>query len=126
MSILLQVFEVVIIPILGVLTTYLVKLINAKISEISEKRNSEIEKKYLSMLNETITECVLATTQTYVDTLKKEGNFDLEAQKAAFNQTYEAVVSILSKDAKEYFESAVGDFELFITKKIEMEVNLNK
>ena len=126
MSILLQIFEVVIIPILGVLTTYLVKLINAKISEISEKRNSEIEKKYLSMLNETITECVLATTQTYVDTLKKEGNFDVEAQKAAFNQTYEAVVSILSKDAKEYFESAVGDFELFLTKKIEMEVNLNK
>lgn len=126
MSILLQIFEVVIIPILGVLTTYLVKLINAKISEISEKRNSEIEKKYLNMLNETITECVLATTQTYVDTLKKEGNFDVEAQKAAFNQTYEAVVSILSKDAKEYFESAVGDFELFITKKIEMEVNLNK
>ena len=37
--------------------------------------------KYLSMLTETITSCVIATNQTYVEALKKEGKFDLEAQK---------------------------------------------
>ena len=40
--------------------------------------------KYLKMLSETITKCVIATNQTYVETLKKQGKFDEEAQKIAF------------------------------------------
>ena len=36
------------------------------------------------MLSETITKCVVATNQTYVETLKKQGKFDKEAQKIAF------------------------------------------
>jgi hypothetical protein len=36
------------------------------------------------MLTDTITKCVIATNQTYVETLKKEGKFDLEAQEVAF------------------------------------------
>jgi hypothetical protein len=36
------------------------------------------------MLNRTITECVIATNQTYVETLKQQGKFDEEAQKIAF------------------------------------------
>ena len=39
------------------------------------------------MLNETITKCVIATTQTYVETLKKEGKFDKTAQETAFSKT---------------------------------------
>ena len=37
------------------------------------------------MLSQTITDCVLATNQTYVDTLKAQGSFDAEAQKIAFD-----------------------------------------
>jgi hypothetical protein len=74
------------------------------------------------MLNETITDCVIATTQTYVETLKKQGKFDTDAQKEAFNQTYNAVMVILNDEAKEYLNSAVGDLKLFITQKIEAEV----
>ena len=57
------------------------------------------------MLDRTITECVMATTQTYVDTLKKEGKFDGEAQKIAFSKTFDAVLAVLNDDAKEYFKS---------------------
>ena len=121
-----QLFEIVVIPILGILTTYLVKLITTKINELTEKRNSEIERKYLNMLSTTITDCVMATTQTYVKSLKDEGKFNAEAQKKAFQQTYDAVIAILSEDTKEYFNSAVGDFQLFLTQKIEMEVNSRK
>jgi hypothetical protein len=35
-------------------------------------------------------------------------------------------MAILTEEAKEYLESAVGDLELFIKQKIEAEVNLNK
>ena len=126
MELLVQIMEVVVIPLLGVLTAYVVKFVNTKIDEISEKRDNELEKKYLNMLSKTITDCVMATTQTYVDSLKKKGEFTADAQKEAFNQTYEAVLTILSEDAKEYLNEAVGDLNLYITQKIEAEVGLNK
>lgn len=126
LALLSEIMEVVVIPLLGVLTAYVVKLVNAKINDIAEERNSVLEKKYLDMLNNTITDCVVATTQTYVETLKKQGSFDAEAQKEAFNQTYSAVMNILSEDAKEYLNEAVGDLNLYITQKIEAEVNLTK
>ena len=121
-----QIFEICVIPLLGILTTYFVKLINAKITEIGNSSNNELEKKYLIMLNSIITDCVIATTQTYVESLKKQGKFDAEAQKKAFNLTLNAVLNILNDDAKKVLTEAVGDLNLYISQKIEAEVNLNK
>lgn len=126
MELVTQIFEVCIIPLLGVLTAFFVKWVNAKTAEIADTRKNETEKKYINMLNNTISDCVIATTQTYVDTLKKQGAFDAEAQKAAFTMTYEAVVKLLTDEATEYLNEAVGDLNLYITQKIESEVNLNK
>ena len=121
-----EIFEVCIIPLLGVLTAYLVKFINAKSAELASSRQSELEKKYITMLNDTITDCVIATTQTYVDSLKKQGAFDADAQKMAFTMTYTSVMNLLTDEATEYLNEAVGDLNLYITQKIEAEVNLNK
>lgn len=126
MEMLAQIFEIIILPLISILAGYAVKFISVKIKELSDSRNSALEKKYLNMLNETITDCVIATTQTYVETLKKQGEFDADAQKEAFNQTYNAVMVILNDEAKEYLNSAVGDLQLFITQKIEAEVQLTK
>lgn len=120
------IFQVCIIPLLGVLTTFLVKWLQIKSSELQIKMDNDVADKYMTMLTNTITECVLATNQTYVETLKQQNKFDLEAQKIAFDKTSEAVMAILTEDAKKYLESAVGDLELFIRQKIEAEVNLNK
>ena len=125
-ELLTQIFEVCILPLLGILTTFFVKWVNARIGEISDNRKNETEKKYLDMLNNTISDCVIATTQTYVDALKKQGAFDAEAHKVAFNMTYEAVVKLLTNEAQIYLNEAVGDLNLYITQKIESEVNLNK
>ena len=126
MELVAQIFEVCIIPLLGVLTAFFVKWVNAKTAEIADTRKTETEKKYINMLNNTISDCVIATTQTYVDTLKKQGAFDAEAQKVAFTMTYEAVVKLLTDEATVYLNEAVGDLNLYITQKIESEVNLNK
>ena len=126
MELVAQIFEVCIIPLLGVLTAFFVKWVNAKTAEIADTRKNETEKKYINMLNDTISDCVIATTQTYVDTLKKQGAFDAEAQKVAFTMTYEAIVKLLTDEATEYLNEAVGDLNLYITQKIESEVNLNK
>ena len=76
---------------------------------MKEKKQDVLYHKYLDMLNITIADCVLATTQTYVEALKKEGKFDLDAQKIAFTRTYENVMAILADEAKEYLQTAIGD-----------------
>ena len=126
MDLIAQIFEVCIIPLMGILTAFFVKWINIKTEELKEETKNVKTEKYLNMLNNTITNCVIATTQTYVDTLKAQGSFDLEAQKTAFTMTYESVVKLLTDEATEYLNEAVGDLNLYITQKIEAEVSLNK
>ena len=126
MNILAQLFEIVIFPLLAIGTVYLVSLIKVKIQELKQKKENELYNKYLTMLETTIIDCVLSTTQTYVEALKKEGRFDADAQKIAFTKTYTNVMSILNKDAKKYLEEAIGDLETYIYNKIEAEVKLTK
>lgn len=121
-----NIFQVCIIPLLGVLTTFFVKWVNAKSAEIKTNIDDATLKKYMDMLTQTITDCVIATNQTYVESLKAQGKFNAEAQKKAFELTSNAVMEILSTDAQEYLSSAVGDLNAYIAKKIEAEVNANK
>lgn len=126
MLILSQIFEIVILPLLGIGTAYVIALVRAKIQEMKEKKQDVLYHKYLDMLNITIADCVLATTQTYVEALKKEGKFDLDAQKIAFTRTYENVMAILADEAKEYLQAAIGDLSAYVENMIEAEVNRNK
>lgn len=126
LPLLYQVLEVCIIPLLGILTAYVVKYINAKSAEMQAKINNDTADKYIAMLDDTICACVVATTQTYVEALKKENAFTKEAQLEAFNLTFNAVMAVLSNDAKDYLTAIYGDLTAYITNKIEAEVSLNK
>lgn len=121
-----QIFEICVIPILAVAVGFFVNWLKKKANELKVKTENEVLDKYIDMLTDTITSCVIATNQTYVDTLKKEGSFDAEAQKKAFTMTYQAVLSILTEDAKKYLTEAVGDLDTYLKQKIEAEVNLEK
>ena len=88
--------------------------------------NNEKANKYIALVSQTITDCVIATNQTYVETLKQQGKFDAEAQKVAFQMTSKAVLDILSDDAKEYLSNIYGDLTTYVTQLIEAEVNRNK
>lgn len=119
LDILYKIFEVAIIPLLGAATLYLITLINTKKEEIKKQAKSETTKKYIEMLDDTIINCIIATNQTYVDALKKAGSFDVEAQKQAFKLTYDAVMAILTDEAKTYLNEAIKDLNVYITNKIE-------
>lgn len=121
-----QIFEVCVLPLLGILTAYAVTFIQAKRDEIIIKSNNDLITKYSTMLAETIEACVLATNQTYVETLKKEGKFNSEAQQKAFTMTKNAVLNILSAEAKEVLTEAFGDLNTYVNKQIEASVNVNK
>lgn len=120
------IFDVCIIPLLGILTAYLVALIRNKIAEINNKTDNETAEKYLTMLSETVISCVIATNQTYVESLKKQNKFDLEAQKKAFELTKNAVLEILSHEAMDYLNAIIGDLNTYIDKLIEATVNYKK
>ena len=126
MVILQQIFELCIVPLLGIITTYIVSYIRAKINELKTNNSNETLIKYLNMLSTTVIECVIATNQTYVDNLKGQNAFTEEAQKIAFQKTYDAVIAILSDDAKNYLTNIYGDLTVFIMNMIEAEVNRNK
>ena len=121
-----EIIEVCLIPLLGVLVTYLVKYINTKSKELEASTDNELAKKYISLLSSTITNCVIATNQTYVETLKKQGKFDAEAQKEAFNMTLNAIMALLTDEAKQYLSEVYGDLNTYITNQIEATVNQNK
>lgn len=133
LELLSKIFEVCIIPLLGVLTTFVIAYLKAKKEEILAKvsanktqEQQELMSKYLNMVEETVRNCVLATNQTYVDSLKAEGKFDAEAQKVAFNKTLDAVLAILNEDAKNYLTQIFGDLNVFLSNLIESQVNINK
>ena len=121
-----QVFTLVLIPLLGVVVKYFVQFINIKAEELQQNTDNAIFKKYIGMLNDTISMAVIATNQTYVDSLKEQGKFDAEAQKIALQKTYETVMSTLTSEAKLYLNSVIADLEKYILASIESEVKLNK
>lgn len=112
--------------VLMALSITLVSYINKKLEEGKKKSDSDITDKYLTMLQGTIEDAVFATTQTYVEALKNKNMFDKEAQQHAFNLTYDAIMKVLTDDAKKYLETAVGDLETYITNKIEATIKLSK
>lgn len=126
LDMLMEIFQVCIIPLLGVLTAYLVKFIKAKSKELTNKINDDKADKYIEMLADTISACVIATNQTYVEALKNKNAFTAEAQREAFNMTLNAVMAVLTEDAKDYLRSIYGDLDTYITTQIEAEVNKNK
>ena len=125
-EILTKVFELILFPLLSLGTGYLVAFIDAKMKQVKQHTKNETVKKYLTMLDTTITNCVLATQQTYVEALKKEGKFDAEAQKKALRLTYQNITATLSAEAQDYLREAVGDLEKYITNGIEANIQNNK
>ena len=125
-EIIIQIFQLCIIPLLSILTKYLVDYFNARRDELNAKTENETAQKYTTMIFDTITKCVIATNQTYVNSLKEQNAFDAEAQKTAFNKTMNAVLEILSEDAKQYIIETTGDLNTYLTNLIEAEVNKNR
>lgn len=121
-----QIFQLCIVPLLGILTTFAVQFFRTKIEAMKAQAENEKVIKYLDILNKTIEECVIATNQTYVDALKDQDAFDLDAQRAAFLLTSQAIYSIMSDEAMDVLKEAFDDLDELIRQKIEAEVNKNK
>lgn len=121
-----QILETVLIPLLIAGTGFLIKWLNVKAEEIKINTDNAIAQKYVDMLKQTVEDCVKATSQTYVEALKKENAFTKDAQQVAFQMSYEAIMNVLSEDALEYLTEVYGDLNIYVAQLIEAEVKKTK
>lgn len=121
-----KIFELCIVPLLGILVPFVIQWIRTKSAALMASADNDLSKKYIAMLTDTVTNAVIAVKQTYVDALKGKNAFTAEAQKEAFTMAYTAVLNNLTDEAKVYLNEAYGDLESYIKVLIEAKVHENK
>ena len=94
--------------------------------KVLEVRLNNVKSSYILRNPLSIYEVKKETIAKYVDSLKKQGKFDLEAQKKAFQDTYDAIYHLLSDEALMYLSELLPDLSKYITSSIESQIYLNK
>lgn len=125
-ELLITLIQVVIIPAIPVLVTYLVKFLKAKADQATVKIDNELIRIYLNEATDAVLQAVTYTAQTYVDSLKKQGKFDKEAQEQAFNTAKDVALRLLTEEAKRMITDLYGDLTIWLDTKIEQTVNEQK
>ena len=119
-------FQVVLVPAVPVLLKILYNFVVAYTAEKSEKIENEKVRGYVNDAVKAVMTAVTSTFQTYVDSLKKQGKFDEEAQKIAFNTARDTALLMLTQDMRDAVTTLYGDFDTWLTKTIEQFVLANK
>lgn len=125
-ELLMTLIQAVIIPAIPILVGYLVKLLKAKAEQTTVKINNELVRQYLQEAIDAVLQAVTYTAQTYVDSLKKQGKFDADAQKVAFTKAKEIALQLLTEDAKNLITDLYGDLTVWLDTKIEQTVKEQK
>lgn len=96
-------------------------------AERAAANTDDIKKQgYIKEIADAITDAVAATSQTYVDALKKAGAFTKEAQEEAAQKSLTACLASISPAAKAFAEAAYGDLTTYLANRIEAEVRKQK
>ena len=102
-----------------VATTFLCKWL-VSLSEANKvKVKNEKAQATIGLVTDMIVAAVETTTSTYVKQLKAENLFNADAQKEAFNKTFEAVQKQLTEDSRKIIAETYSDVDTYITNKIE-------
>lgn len=116
----------ILIPLLITVITICICIMTSNVAKKAAESTPEKYRDIIYGLENIVSKAVIATNQTFVDELKKQGKFDEEAMKEAFNRTYESIVQSLSQSFFEYIDEEGIDFDKLITNMIEQTVNWNK
>ena len=118
-----QAFQIPVVPLLAFMGAYVVLFLKGKSLNNDKLTNNELANQALTTLENIVTHCVIATNQTYVEKMKKNGSFDETAQRLAFDTTYNAVMNNLTEDTKKQLATITTDLGKFVTELIESKVN---
>ena len=116
LNIISVVVTAVVIPLISLFGSKLYELINSKI------KNEKVAK-CLTEASEIVLNAVRSVFQTYVESLKKSGSFDKDAQIEALNLAKNIVLSQLSAETKTFISSNNGDLNEWLITSIEAGIN---
>ena len=96
--------------------------IPAAYSALKDKVDDDRVKQIMEYAYKWLRSAIAATNNTFVNQLKADGKFDIEAQAAAFKKTMSAWLGMMTKDMLEIIRGEVGDFDVWAKTMIEGEV----
>lgn len=118
-DILLNIISVVVTSIVIPLITYGGIKLNTYLKNKIE--NDKLEK-YATQATDAVVLAVTSTMQTYVDSLKANGEFTQEAQKTAFERAKAVALSLITQEAQNALKTIYGDFNGWLNCQIETKV----
>lgn len=122
------IINVLLVPIITILSAYLVQLVKTKINLINDDKAKTQLNQAVDELQSRVLTAVNTVTQTYVDSLKKNGKFNVEEQQEALHKAYDLAVSMMTQGSLDYLidelhEDGVRDL---ITSLIEQSIYQSK
>ena len=93
------------------------------IAYLSAKTQSTKLQHALQVAGDTIQSVVAETSQTFVDDLKGTPDWNTDAMKRAFDQSAEKAKALIGSDMQQLIAGQTGDFDAWLTAKIEQAVN---
>lgn len=109
-----------------VLSAFLIAFIKKVAAQATEQTEDIKRQGYITEIANAVSVAVAATSQTYVDALKKSGSFTVEAQKEAAQKALTACVASISPAAQTFISTVYGDLTEYLTNRIEAEVRKQK
>lgn len=120
------ILTVCVIPLLGAVAAYLINFLKVKAAQLHQVFADNMYQKYIDIAIDIISSAVMTVNQTFVDELKKGGEFTKERQQEAFNKCKTIIFSMLSEEVKKVISLLYGDLDRWIDTKIEAFVNMSK
>lgn len=126
-QILSNVLNVLVIPLLPVLTAFLIAYIKKKTSELQSRLQKEETSKYIELVEKAICSMVSTVNQIYVDDIKAvNGHLSAQEQKNAFEMAKTQIVKIAGDTAISALSQVYKDSEAYLNNRIEYYVSLAK
>ena len=116
----------ILIPLLITIITICVCTMTSKIAKNAAASAPSKYSEIIYALENIVNKAVITTNQTFVNELKKQGKFDKEAMKEAYNKTFDSIVASLSQSLFEYIDKETIDIDTLLKNMIETSVDWNK
>ena len=116
----------VITVILPIITTYVVKIMRAKLTEIRYNSMESAHQDWIYRAADIVADIVLKVQQTYVDSLKNRGEFTPESAKEAKDKAVKLANELIAAEIKEAIDAVYGSFDEWLDVQIEKNVIQNK
>lgn len=113
---LLKIIIMIVVPVATSVLTYVAKNhVDLLINKYVTGETAEALKKGV----EIIANCVDYVQQTYVDNLKKEGQFTTEAHEEALTAAKERAISLMNNEVTKAIENSYGSIDVYVETVIE-------